>query len=248
MKKTICFLAVLTLCLSMALPALAAETGFVPSITYKPGPTIVPARDSDGESHLGIIRDGAGNILSYVDEGCLLITPVASLWDPEAKLSAEVEQLLSFVYEQLNSGRMQLPYEKHEAQLNPADMVIRDLFDVRWGCEEHREMMEQEGVVLEITFDLGITARDRIFVMSYDQEMDSWEPIRGAVNNGDGTVTCTFEHLCAIAFSMPLAAADAPVDDAHRGSILPWATLLTGSAAAAAGILLAKGKKKAAAR
>lgn len=41
MKKVICLLIVLMLCLSMAAPAFAAEDDFVPSIGYKDGPKII---------------------------------------------------------------------------------------------------------------------------------------------------------------------------------------------------------------
>ena len=41
MKNCICLLVALMLCLSMAVPAFAAEDNFVPSIGYKDGPEIV---------------------------------------------------------------------------------------------------------------------------------------------------------------------------------------------------------------
>ena len=43
------------------------------------------------------------------------------------------------------AAELKIPYEKHEADLDPANMVIRDLFDARWVCEEHRAMIEKEG-------------------------------------------------------------------------------------------------------
>lgn len=244
MKRMLCLMVGLLLCLSMALPALAAEKGFVPSITYKPGPAIVPAKGPDGKAYMGLIRDSAGNILGYVEEGCLVITPVASLWDPEAEVPQHVAQLLQFVYEQLKSNAMQLPYHKHEAELDPADMVIRDLFDIRWTCEEHRDMLAAEGATLELTFDMGVSAQDRLFAMSYDEETGEWYPIVKTLNNGDCTVTCTFAHLCAVEISMPLNAAATPVDDVPRTNALPWIGLLAVSAAAALGIVIGKKRKK----
>jgi hypothetical protein len=90
---------------------------------------------------------------------------------------------------------MKIPYDKHEANLDATNMVIRDLFDARWLCEEHRAMIEKEGFVFELTFDLGVVADTQIFVMTYDEDTEQWDPIVKTVNNGDGTVTCTFEHL-----------------------------------------------------
>lgn len=246
MKKIICVITVLLLCASMALPVFAAEDSFVPSITYKPNPELVPVVGDDGEEYIGIVRDENGEIVDYVGVGCLRITPIAHVWDEEIEVPTEIEELLLFVYNGLNDGSMEIPYEKHEADLDPANMVIRDLFDARWGCEDHPKMLEPEGVVLELTFDLGVVADAQIFVQTYDEEAEEWNPIVKTVNNGDGTVTCTFEHLCAIEFSMPLAAAVVPTDDVQQPNILPWIILLIVAAGAVIGVVIAKNKKKAA--
>jgi hypothetical protein len=34
---------------------------------------------------------------------------------------------------------------------------------------------------------------------------NEWNPVVSTVNNGDGTVTCTFEHLCPVEFSVKTA-------------------------------------------
>ena len=244
MRKVICMITVLLLCMSIIPPVYAAEDSFVPSITYKPNPEIIPVENEEGREFIGVIRDENGEIIDYVDHGCLLITPIAHVWDEEIEVPADVERLLTFVYEELNSNNMEIPYDKHGVDLDPANMVIRDLFDARWTCEEHREMIEKEGVVFEITFDLGVVADAQIFVMTYDEEADEWSPIVKTVNNGDGTVTCTFEHLCAIEFSMPLVAAVAPVDDAQSPNVLPWVILLIVAAVAVVAVVIVKNKKK----
>lgn len=246
MKKLVSVLIVLVMCLGVVVPAGATEGEFVPSITYKPNPEIVPVMDETGEEAIGVIRDESGEIIDYVDHDCLVITPIAHVWDPEIELPADVEQLLTFVYEELNNDNMEIPYEKHDAGLDAENMVIRDLFDARWSCEDHRIMIEKKGVVFEITFDLGVMPDVQIFAMTYDEETKEWSPVVNTVNNGDGTVTCTFEHLCAIEFSMPVAAAAVPVDDVPSVNVLPWViTLLLAAAAGFFIILFAKKKKKA---
>ena len=246
MKKIICLLTVLLLCMSLVVPAFATEGDFVPSITYKPNPEIVPVPDAPDDT-IGVIRDKDGKILDYVGHGCLMITPIAHVWDEEIEVSKAVEELLLFVYNGLNDGSMTIPYGKHEADLDAANMVIRDLFDARWVCEEHRKMVEEEGVVFEITFDLGVVADAQIFAMTYDEQTKEWSPIVNVVNNGDGTVTCTFEHLCAVEFSMPVAAAtpSIPAEDTQDGAnMLPWYIILILAVIAFVVILVAKKKKK----
>lgn len=247
MKKLVCLLIVLVLCLTMAAPVFATENGFVPSITYKPNPEIVLVENEDGEECIGIIRDQEGNILDYVDHGCLMSTPIAHVWDEEIEVPEEVEKLLIKVYDGLNDGSMELPYEKHEDDLDALNMVILDLFDARWICEEHREMIEKEGVTFEITFDVGIAPDVPIYAMTYDEEANEWSPIEKVVNNGDGTVTCTFEHLCAVAFSIPMDVASAPSVDVQSPSVLPWIIVLILAVVGLVVILVAKNKKKTAA-
>lgn len=248
MKRVVCLLIVLMLCISLALPAYAAEDSFVPSITYKPTPELVPVIDENQEEHVGIIvRNENGEILGYVDEGCLLITPVADIWDETKNVPTVIKELLQKVYDGLNSGEIEVPYDKHEADLDPANMVVRDLFDARFICEECEKLLEPEGAVLELTFDLGVVADAEIYVQTYDEETGEWTPVVKTVNNGDGTVTCTFEHLCAIEFSMVMAGTSAPVEDAPRGNILPWIiAILVCAAVIVVAVVYAKKKKKAA--
>lgn len=252
MKKIVCLLTVLVLCMGLAVPAFAAENDFVPSITYKPNPEIVPVPDAPEEDTIGVIRNKDGEIIDYVGRDCLMVTPIAHVWDEEIEVAPVVEELLLFVYGALNDGSMTIPYEKHEADLNADNMVIRDLFDAKWVCEEHRKMVEEEGVTFEITFDLGVVADAEIFVMTYDEKTEEWDPIVKTVNNGDGTVTCTFEHLCAIEFSMPIAAApSAPSENVEPGAnttswchLLPWFILLLLAIIAIIVIIIAKKKKE----
>ena len=244
MKKIICLLVVLAVCFSLAAPVFAENDEFVPSITYKPSPEIVTVTDDEGKEAIGMIVNDKGEVLDYVEHGCLQITPIAHVWDPEEEVPQDVEELLTFVYEELNENDMQIPYEKHEGlDLEGKNMVIRDLFDARWACEEHRAMVEDKGILFEITFDLGIAADTPIYVMTYDEEAKVWEPVVKTVNNGDGTVTCTFEHLCAVEFSMPVAAASVPAEAASM-PIWPWILLLVLAVAAILVIIVSKKNKK----
>ena len=243
MRKVICLLTVVLLCVSLAMPAFATEGDFVPSITYKPEPEIVPVEDENGVEHIGTIVDENGEIISYVDDGCLKITPIANVWSEEEEVLPEVKELLLFVYDELFQGEMELPYNKFEGNVDTGDMVIRDLFDARWHCAECEAAVEPDGVTFDLTFDLGVMADVEIYVMTYDEETKEWEPIVKTVNNGDGTVTCTFEHLCAITFSMNVEKNEPATDDAQPANILPWIILLVVAVVAVVVVLFIKKKK-----
>lgn len=235
MKKLVCMVLVLTFCVCLACPVLAEE--FVPSIPDKDAPEIVPVPDDQGGEAIGVIRDASGEIISYVYNDCLVITSVS-----EARTSTEIPtaaaQLLLSVYDALSNGEMELPYEK--AGFGADDMVIRDLIDATWLCADHPEMLEAEGVVLELIFDLGVSAGVDVCVMTYKNE--AWNPIVKAVNNGDGTVTCTFEHLCPISFSVDTDASKPPVQTGDQFDMMLWVGLLAASSAALVVLVVSRRK------
>lgn len=207
MKKIIACLVALMICATMVLPAVAAEDTFTPSVTNKPAPEIVPVEDEDGNPALAEVVRG-DEVIGYVYEDCLVITSVA-----DALTSTEIPDaartLLLNVYDKLMKDEMKIPYDLFNAGLKADKMAIRDLFDISFLCGDgsmaidHPEILEPEGVVLRLTFDLGVGANDKVFTSIYKNE--AWGPIVSTINNGDGTVTCTFEHLCPVAFSVETA-------------------------------------------
>ena len=182
MKKLICLTLAILVCASLAVPALAAN--FVPSITYKGRPScnkIVVAIDGKEET---------------VEQGCLRITPVSKA----NKLPEAEKELLQKVYKELSDGTMVLPYDKVEG-INADKMVIRELLDVAFVCDhEHATKLKDEGVTVTLTFKLGVAKDDVLVAMTYVN--DEWVPAVELVNNGDGSVTCTFEDLCPVAFAI----------------------------------------------
>ena len=243
MKKIICLLTVLVLCAALAAPAFAAEE-FVPSIAYKPQPEIVPVVGEDGREYVGVIRDEDGEIIRYVSEDFLAVTSLALVMDPDSGISQTVRELLKNVYDDLSSGSMELPYDKFGGGLDAAKMVIRDLVEVSWASEEYARMLEAEGVTFEITLDLGLDSAAEAFIMTYDALADTWEPIVSAVNNGDGTVTCTFEHLCVVAISVP-AANPGITGGSQAPGAQPWTVILILAVIGLAVMMLFRNRKTA---
>lgn len=242
MKKFIACIVALMVCASMVLPVYAAPT-FTPSVTNKPSPDIVPVTDPDGKPALGeVLKDG--EVIGYVYEDCLVITSVADALTSEYIPSAARDLLLS-VYEKLNNGQMKLPYDKFKASLKPEKMVIRDLFDVSFLCAgtpvDHLEILEPAGVVLRLTFDLGIGKNDKVYTMTYKNE--DWDSIVSTVNNGNGTVTCTFEHLCPVAFSVEVddSGSDTPpseTGDPDSENMIMWIVLASVSLVAVVALVV----------
>ena len=229
MKKILICLVVALLCVSMAAPAYA--TDFTPSVENKPAPSIVPVIDEDGNPRPGVILDEDGNIISYLDEDCLVMTSVADA-DISTEIPKDAKNLLLWLYQQLVKGDMKMPYELHNPTYGPDDMAIRDLFDVTFLCGDHPEMLEAVGVVLVLTFDLGVKPDQDVSVMTYKEEDGGWADIHDITNNGDGTVTCVFEHLCPVAFSV--ATGDGPIQTGDTDTFSVWGIVALGALVAIA--------------
>lgn len=239
MKKLISLVTVVLLLVSFACPVFAAQE-FVPSISYKGAPEIVTIKDASGKDAIGVIRDASGAIVRYVYEDCLWMTPVARAAE-DPKIPDEAEKELLMVYDALKAGTMKLPYGDN---VKPEYMVIRDLFDLSWICETHgcEEEVEPVGVVLELTFDLGVDAKDTVVVMTYKN--GAWGEITKVVNNGDGTITCTFEHLCPVSVSVMSKAAGEPdgTGDAFGNGIHMWIALMAVCAVAVVAVTATRRK------
>lgn len=225
MKKLICLLAVLALCLSMGIPAFAAKNDFVPSIGYKDGPGIKDAEMGDED----------------VDD-CIIVTTIKEAEDKSTDISQEDRDLLLEVYEELTEGDMTLPVEgKHE---------IRDLVDVSFEYEDCRQQedhgdkpgqLKEEGVTVTITFEMGIDPDEVIEVYVYID--GQWVAVKNVTNNGDGTLTVEFEDICPVAFVTKLPDS-APTGDSARGPLGLFIGLMVLSAAAIVVLICLKGKKK----
>lgn len=242
MRKLISLILALMLCLSVCGVVCAAEDDFVPSISYKPGPSLETGRDDGGRATIGTIYDASGNILGYVyDEDCLAITTIAeALDDVNTGIPADAEALLEQVYQELLNDNMELPYENDE------DMAIIHLLDASFLCAgatdgiDHESVIAPEGVYLELTFDLGVGANVDVVVMSYVD--GRWVEVK-AVNNGDGTVTCQFEKICPIAFAVPTGAVETPkTGDTAAAELGLWVALLATSTLAVAALVIFRRK------
>ena len=212
MKKIVALILALVLCLAVAAPAFAAGT-FVPSVSYKDTPAVEDAELS-GE---------------HVDD-CLVISSVTDAKDKTTDIYQEARDLLQEVYEKLHSGEMKLPLE--------GDYVIRDLVDVSFKvspCVEneehdHEDELNKEHTAITVTFDLGIAKDEKIIVMSYNDGV--WNNIASVTNNGDGTVTCVFEHFCPVVFCVEAGAeVDGPAQtgDAEGQEIFQWIVIMIAS-------------------
>ena len=220
MRKIICLLCVLVLCMSLACPVFAAQNTFVPSITYKDTPDIDDAQQN-GEN----------------TGSCLVTSSIDDARAAGDKATEDQQELLD-LYAKLDNGTMKLPLE--------GNFVIRDLISVTFdqvGCIDpshgHEEWLAQPGNCIDLTFDLGVSRGTDVQVLVYKD--GQWTPAEDVVNNGNGTVTCTLEDLGTIAFCVENAK-DIP-KTGDNGVIL-WVAVMAVCAAAAVSVLALRRKDR----
>lgn len=127
--------------------------------------------------------------------------------------------------------------------------VVIQLVDVSFSkaqCVDddhgHAETLEREDVNATLAFDLGVSADAVVLVLHLHD--GKWEPVSSAVNNGDGTVTCVFEHFCPVAFCVEKEILEEPQQAAADYSWLLWLVVLVACAVTVAVLVIYREKDK----
>ena len=123
-------------------------------------------------------------------------------------------------------------------------MVLIDLYDATFLCQEHPEILEPTGTVIEITFRTNVKENEKLCVMTYKN--GQWIPAEKVTINSNGSVTVVFEHLCPIAFAIDTSSgtgseggATAPEANPNTG-----ASVFFGTAALVCAAAIASFKRK----
>ena len=208
MKKILNLILVVVLLFSLAAPVFANEVGFVPSIADKGAPTIVTTiEEGTNEEIIGHVVNGNKEIVStqYADKW--IITPVSEAYETKA-IPTETANKLIEAYNELSDEKTSLTalcpeLEEIVASANievkADDLVVRDMFDVSLTDSKIEELLNQEeNHTITLTFELNVPADE--YLTAITKCGDEWVPAVAVVNNGDGTVSVTFDRFCPVVF------------------------------------------------
>lgn len=209
MKKVWCLVIVLVLALSMACSVFAADGSenddeFTSSVAVDSG--WVQYKDDSGKNIWGeiVTEDDLGGCISIIGEECILDVSVFEAMHNEGVPAAIKDKLID-IYHAILGNDIEFPYDQIDSRLKPEYMVIRDLIDLSWLCDEHKEWDEKDGHYVKLTFNVGVKENLPVYAMVYNGE--EWVPAIDVVNNDDGTVTVIMEDIGMVAFSV--------IDEAH---------------------------------
>lgn len=273
MKKLVTFVLTMMLFASMSLSVFATSGSFVPSITQKAAPAIVATEEvtEDGQKIIGtVVIAGTNEEVHKAVEGTLLVTAITEVDDADHLTEEKIEELQT-IFEEFSNGTQKLS-ETSEAFVNHVkevlgedksadDLVIKDLFDVTITSEELENHLAQEDTRINLTFDAGLEKDQFVAVMLFKN--NEWLMAENATNNGDGTVTATFDHFCPVMIIVEEADAaeeeakveapateEAPaeevveaVTEAETSASFPWWIVIV--VAVIAIVVVLKGRKKA---
>ncbi len=188
MKKLMALVMTMVMLVAFAVPAMAAENDFVPSVEVKPGPEIIVGTDDEnGTPSYGTIVMPDGTKIP-LPEGSITITPISKA----DSATEDIEEALKDAFEELSGAesledlidQLKEILEEQFPGVDVDDLVITDLFHVDVS-EDYEEYFEQGGKL-----ELTISATDEL-ILALNKKDSIWSLLFGSnfIDNGDGTYT-----------------------------------------------------------
>ena len=253
MKRVLCF--VLSVMLSVSLVVSVSAASFTASVESKSAPAVVEIADEVGNTAIAVLTGDLPEGMELVTSDYLVVTAVADAESSDQIPDASQQALLE-VYTGLQEGTIQVPFEQLDEE-KASNLVVRDLFDVSFTDVEGNDfsnLLDEEGVSLEITFAMEVAADETVYVMVYKN--DAWHEIQQVTNNGDGTITCVFDHLCPVAVIVEAnetmevvdltekSAEDLKPEVSSDRNMVMWIGIMAASVVALAVVLVSKKRKQ----
>lgn len=196
MKRTLCIITALVICLTIAVTTVAADV-FVPSVTAKPAPEVVTGDNNEVKIE---VVDNNDKTVDHFEPVHIEVTPVAD--KDKTSVDKEVKEALTDAYTTLSSTDAKLEEVMPsltdvaaEGKVKVADLVVKDLFHVAVS-DEIEKALETEGNALKLTVDAKIAKNQFVAVMvCVDGE---WIPVDFVVNE-DGSITCMMDVVGVVA-------------------------------------------------
>lgn len=214
MKKLAALFTAVVLTVALAMPAFAEA--YHPSVQAESAPVLVPV-EKEAETNreiIGYVVEEDGTVCSTEYEDCIIVTALADVASAE-NLTQETKDTMAEFYQGLISGEISLAEcpeldalvkEKLGADVSADSLAVKDLFDITVVCDVLNEELPPEGTTITLTFDIDLPADADIFVVTYKN--GKVVLAEDMVNNGDGTVSATFENFCPVAFLVSEETAD----------------------------------------
>lgn len=183
MKKIVATFLSVVLLLTLACPAFATESIFIPS------------------NGMEVLRAGMEG--EDVKE-CVVVTAIPQAKDQSTDVTQEARDLLIEIYDALTDGSMELPVEGEFRYLEFADVSFAEnacILNEEHENDDHQtkyEILHETEASLTVEFKLEIVPEGDLLVLAYVDE--EWEIVENVTDKGDGEVICVFDDICPVVF------------------------------------------------
>lgn len=247
MKRVIAFALVLITVLTAAVPVMAAEQSFVPSVSFDSSIIEIIAKE-DGRDVIGYVEDANGNRLSTEYHDCLVVTSVLDVKRGDTVISKEACDLLIKTYESLTADGVKLSQqipvlndiakEAFGQSSTADDLTVRDIYDFTSLCEDLNNYLEAGDNTL--TLKVKMSVEENTFISVVSLYNGQWVPAQRVVKNNDRTISVTFTKLCPVLFVTGKYKQEKPPATDDDFNMLLWTTLMISSVIALTVVIILK--------
>lgn len=187
MKKFLCGFFGVILCFSIVCPVYAAKD--IGNIEGTLTPKLLKA---------GSVVDSKGQILAKEKKESIIITPISKVESEDDISVIEYQKFATGEKRLTDVNGLEKQVKKVLGENSDVDsLYIRDYFNLTLNSEKN-ELLKEKGITIDLTFESGVGKKEKVFAIYLHD--DKWKCIDSVKNNGDGTVTATFEELSTVAF------------------------------------------------
>lgn len=172
MKKLVCMMIALLMCVSIILPAMAEDSIYIPSLGVKVKSAVMDGKDVTS---------------------CFVAATVSEAKDGTAAVSKEESELLISLYDTLSKGEVLLPLEQEYEYSDMSALGVAD-----GDCAALAEELKKDGTSVTLVLEPNLPHTEKLTMLTYVG--GKWIQVGDAKNNDDGTITCTLEDVGPIAF------------------------------------------------
>ena len=227
MKKIVSFIMAVVICLSLVITAVADANFVpsitakpAPEVVVTPPAAANPSGgDKEEPEYSLVIKDEQEDVVSSSKTAVLIVTSVAEVMNEKPAetteekdttketvpaLSEERAEALKEAYESLSAKDVVLTdvvtgldEVVKEQKVDTANLVVKDLFDIRLSEEDFEEDLNVEGHTIDVSFKADVKPGQFVTIAVYKD--GKWILAKKVVVGEDGIITATLECLGTVA-------------------------------------------------
>lgn len=227
MKKIVSFIMAVVICLSLVITAVADANFVpsitakpAPEVVVTPPAAANPSGgDKEEPEYSLVIKDEQEDVVSSSKTAVLIVTSVAEVMNEKPEETTEEKDTTKETVPELPEERAEALKEAYESlsakdvvltdvvtgldevvkeqKVDTANLVVKDLFDIRLSEEDFEEDLNVEGHTIDVSFKADVKPGQFVTIAVYKD--GKWILAKKVVVGEDGIITATLECLGTVA-------------------------------------------------